>query len=118
MKRLILALIVVAGFAIPASAVDITITFTNATPAEVVAANWYLAKTNAVRVAHNDEEGNPLEPFASIKELIIDRIKTSWLPSWIQQQAEATQQEADLKTLWKNATPATRAQAVALLQGS
>ena len=117
MKRLILALIVVAGFAIPASAVDITITFTNATPAEVVAANWYLAKTNAVRVAHNDEEGNPLEPFASIKELIIDRIKTSWLPSWIQQQAEATQQEQNFQELWKEADDTKRAQAIAILKG-
>ena len=118
MKRLILALIVVAGFAIPASAVDITITFTNATEKEADAATWFLAKTNAVRAAHTDENGDPLPPFATIKDLLIDHIKTSLLPSWIQQQAEATQQEADLKTLWKNATPATRAQAVALLKGS
>lgn len=112
MKRLILALIVVAGFATTSQAVDITITFTNATVAETRAANWYLAKINAVRVAHD------LEEFANIRELLIDRIKTSLLPSWIQQQAEATEQEQQVKELWKDATDAQRAAAIAALQGS
>ena len=118
MRHLFLAIALTLGMALSANAVTVTITFTDATPAEVRAANWFLAKTNAVRVAHNDAEGNPLEPYANIKELIIDRIKTSWLPSWIIQEAEAAQQQQNLAELFKNADDATRAQVVALLQGS
>jgi len=115
MKKLLAAIVIAASMATASNAVDITITFTNATTAEVRAADWYLAKVNAVRVAHNDAEGNPLEPFANIRELIVDRIQNSWLPSWIQQQAEATQQEQTVADLWKAATDAQRAAAVAAL---
>ena len=118
MKRLLAALVLTLSMlATPSSAVDITITFTNPTTEEVLAANWFLAKTNAIRVAHNDAEGNPLEPFANIKALIIHRIKTSWLPSWIAQEAEATKDEADIRTLWLNGTPEQRAAACAALGG-
>ena len=117
-RKLILAMAVCLPLASTANAVDITITFSNATAEEVRAANWFLAETNAVRVAHTDEEGNPLEPFATIKELIIDRIKTEWLPSWIAEEAKAREQEQDVQTLWKNATDAQRAAAIAALQGS
>jgi len=124
MKSLLIAIVLTAAvLAAPAavvpeaSAVDITITFENATPQEVMAANWFLGKTNAVRVAHNDAEGNPLEPFADIKELLVDQIQRL-IPTWVTAHAEAMGQQVDLRALWKNATPEQQAAAVAALQGS
>lgn len=115
MKRLLAAIVLTLAMSTAIQAVDITITFTNATPQEARAAAWFLEKTNAVRIAHNDAEGNPLEPFATIGELLVERIERM-LPAWITAHAEATQQEVKLKALWEGATPEQQAAAIAALQ--
>ena len=92
------------------NAADITLTFANATSEETRAATWKLSQVNQVRTGHG------LEAHASVADWLKDMIQNTIVPQWIQQEAEARRQEQDVQTLWKNATDAQRAAAIAALQ--
>lgn len=108
-RKLFIALAVCLPFASTANAVDITLTFTNATTEEARAAQWWLTQVNADLPAE--------QQHATIKDYIIAQIKAEWLPRWIQLEAEARDRENDLRTLWQNAPNERRAAALAALRG-
>ena len=83
--------------------------FTNATASEVRAANFELDRVNTLREAQG-ESG-----FVNIKEMIVDRILTAWIPEWIEREANAKRQETDVRALWRDATNAERAAAILIL---
>jgi len=111
MKRLIaLAVFCVAGLVQQAQAVDVTITFANATAAETRAAQWALAKVNEARAAQTP----PLAPYANLKAFLEANLKEQ-LASWVKAEAEANVTEAQIKRRWDLATDAQRAAALAAL---
>lgn len=110
MRNAILSTLAVCLLAGAAAATTITVTFTDVDPADARAAAWKLAQVNEVRVAHGQEA------FADIKAMIVDRIQNVWVPAWIQQEAEAKEQAQSVNQLWKDATDAQRAAAIAALQ--
>jgi hypothetical protein len=88
---------------------DINISFTNATPQELRAANYVLERTNAGRV----ERGLP--EFANVKDMIKSEIIDRLIPRWIRMQADADEEGANLKTKYRNAPKDIRAQIKILL---
>ena len=92
-----------------AMAADVALSFSNTTPTETRAAVWKLAQVNEVRVAHD------LAAFATVKDYLEDIIVNQLLPQWIHQQAEAQETTDSVQDLWRDATEAQRAAAVAAL---
>jgi len=88
---------------------DINITFRNATPEEIRAANYVLERTNAGRV----EQGLP--EYANVKDMIESEITDRLIPRWIRMQADADEESSNLKTKYRNAPETIRTQIKTLL---
>ena len=110
MRNAVIATIAVCLLAGAAAATTITVTFTDVDPAHQRAAAWKLSQVNEVRVAHGQEA------FENVQAMLVDRILNVLVPAWIQQEAEAKKQEQSVADLWRDATDAQRAAALAALQ--
>ena len=110
MRNAILAIVATVMLAVPAFCTDVTVGFSNVDTDHQRAAAWKLAQVNAVRVAHE------LEPYANVQAMLVDHILNVLVPQWIAQEAEAKEQEQSVQDLWRNATDAQRAAAIAALQ--
>lgn len=88
---------------------DINITFTNATPEEVRAANYVLDRTNESR------EQRGLPPYNNAKDMIESEIADRLITRWIRMQADADEEAANLKAKYRNAPENIRNQIKALL---
>ena len=88
---------------------DINITFTNATPQEVRAANYVLERTNAGRVQRG------LPEFANVKDMIKSEIIDRLIQRWIRMQSDADEEVASLKAKYRNAPDSIRDQIKTLL---
>ena len=110
MKRFYIALVFLGLMTTAAQAVDITITFANATTLESRAAAWALAKANEARAAQTP----PQAPYANVRQFLEADLRAR-LQSWIRAEAEANVDEQNIKRRWALATDAQRAAALAQL---
>lgn len=87
----------------------INVSFSDPDPAEARAAQWYLSIENQSRV------GQGREPFANVGEMCAAIIKRNVI-NWIEQEAEHRKSQQNIRELWRDATDAQRAAAIAALQ--
>jgi len=91
-----------------AYAVDITLTFANATEDEQRAAAWKLDKVNTVLADHGEPTHATITDY--LKSLIVQQLQ-----AWKTQQAEDAKILANVRARWLAATDAERTAALAQL---
>lgn len=109
MRQLIaIAIVLLAG---SAQAATIVITASGLTQKETDATAWKVQQINAQRAVAN------LPPYANLKAYFEAWLTTEVLPAIVKEHAQKTQEQANIRELWENATPAQRAAAVTALGG-
>ena len=81
---------------------EVSITFSNATPAEIRAANFMVSKINSIR----SDRGLP--EFGSVSDYISYVILEDILPKWLVKEARGRREETRIERLFDEADDATR----------